>query len=243
MKYILVDDDLIVRETTLQYLRLIPNCTCLGAFSNAFDASKAMQKEMPDVLLLDIEMPQISGLQFAKSLVNIPFVIFISAHPHYAAEAFEVDAIDYLVKPIAPERLSRAMEKVRHLIELKASIPEKEGFNQADDASFFIKEKNAFVRIYMDDVVYIESLADFVNIYLKTGEKKIALVNLKNLEQQLPSHSFIRVSRSHIVNKHKITSLDTTAVSLDRIQLPIGKTFVQAVMQDILGKSVIKRHS
>ena len=243
MKYIIVDDDNISRESTIQYLQLVPNCECIGDCENVVEATQKIHQELPDVLILDVEMPGLTGLQFAKSLTQLPLIIFISSHPHYAAEAFEVDAIDYLVKPIAPERLVKAMEKARNLIDMKKSISDKDGFNKTDDNSFFIKEKNAFVRILNDDVIYIESLADFVTIYLKTGEKKIALVNLKKLEHQLPSAIFVRISRTHIVNKQKITALDSSSVMLEKIQLPVGKLYTNITMQTVLGKSVIKRHS
>lgn len=243
MKYILVDDDMILRESTFHFLELVPNCVCLASCENSFEAIQAMQIEMPDVLILDVEMPGLSGIQFAKSLTQVPLIIFISSHPHYALEAFDVDAIDYLVKPIIPERLIRTMEKARHLIELKKLIPNNDGFQKADENSFFIKEKSEYVRIQYEEVLYIESMADFVNIFLKTGEKKIALVNLKNLEAQLPSSYFLRISRTNIVNVSKITALDSNSIRIDNIQLPIGKSFQDDVMKLVLKDSLIKRHS
>jgi two-component system, LytTR family, response regulator len=223
------------------HLGLIPNLRCLADCESAIEASAALQEHQPDLLILDVEMPGLSGIQLAKSLTQLPLIIFISSHAHYAADAFEVDAIDYLVKPAAPERLIRAVEKARNMTELKNNIAPNEGFRSDTNESFFIKEKNAFVRIHYSDVLYIQSLGDFVNIYLASGEKKIALVSLKNLEQQLPAEHFIRISRTHMVNKQKITSVETGTVILDKLQLQIGKTYNDAVILAVVGGSAVKR--
>lgn len=223
------------------HLQMIPNLNCLGICSNAFEAKALLQKGLPDLLILDVEMPGLSGIQLAKSLTQLPVIIFISSHSTYAADAYEVDAVDYLVKPVAMERLMRAIDKARILIDMKQTIAPTEGFRIATDSSFFIKEKNSFVKINYGDVVYIESLGDFVNIILQNGEKKIALVSLKNLEQQLPSAAFVRISRTMMVNKNKITAIDIMTVCLDKIVLNIGKTYSEAVLQSVLGNAAIKR--
>ncbi|MBL0146312.1 MAG: response regulator transcription factor [Chitinophagaceae bacterium] len=186
-------------------------------------------------------MPGLTGIQLAKSLNKLPFIIFISSHMNYAAEAYDVDAVDYLVKPVATERLLRAIDKVKMLKSLKREISAEEGFQRKDDESFFIKDKSAFLRIAFSDVLYAESLGDFVNIYLQTGEKKIALVSMKNFEQQLPATTFLRISRTHLVNKQKVTAIDNNAVQLGKIQLTIGSTYADNVMQNIIGNQAIKR--
>jgi len=123
-------------------------------------------REFPaDLLILDVEMPGLSGVQLAKSLSQVPMLIFISSHPGYAVDAFDLDAVDYLVKPASTERLMRAIDKARKLHELKMNTASGEGFKPGTDHSFFIKEKNAFVKIAFKDVLYIQSLGDFVNIF------------------------------------------------------------------------------
>lgn len=239
--YMIADDDPIYRELTLQQLQMIPNLECLAECESAVAVNQQLQQLQPDLLILDVEMPGLTGIQLAKSLTKLPLIIFISSHAHYAADAFDVDAIDYLVKPAAPERLMRAVEKARSLVELRAGTNLSEGFQSGPEDSFFIKEKNAFVRINYADVIYIQSLGDFVNIYLVSGEKKIALVSMKNLEQQLPAAHFVRISRTHMVNKHKITALETGVVMLDKLQLPIGKTYNEAVIQLVVGGAAVKR--
>lgn len=241
LDYILADDDTVYRELTIQQLSSIPNLQCLAVCEDALKANTAIFEKQPQLLILDVEMPGLSGIQLAKSLTQIPMIIFISSHSNYAADAFEVDAIDFLVKPVATHRLMRAIEKARHLQELKNAVAGQEGFKKHEEDSFFIKEKNSFIKIHHSDVLYIESLGDFVNIYLTDGEKKIALVNMKSLEQQLPSEGFVRVARNFMVNKTKITAVDNSQVVLGKIQLPIGKTYAENALQAIVGKNVIKR--
>jgi DNA-binding LytR/AlgR family response regulator len=241
ISYLIADDDPVYLAATLEQLSIIPNIYCKAVCKTALEASAFLQNEMPDLLVLDVEMPGLTGIQLAKTLTKSPFIIFISSHPHYALDAFEVDAVDYLIKPVGIEKMMRAIEKVRVLAEMKRTIALQEGFRLAENSSFFIKDKSSFLRIYNHEVLYIESLGDFINIFLENGQKKIALVSLKNIEQQLPSKDFIRISRTHIVNQQKITSLESTSISLNKIVLNVGKTYTATVLQSVMGNNAIKR--
>jgi two-component system, LytTR family, response regulator len=239
--YIIADDDELQRELVQQYLTFVPNLQCLGACPDAKQVLNLLQIESPDLLLLDIEMPGMSGLELAKSLQILPLIIFITSHSHFAKEAFDLDAVDFLTKPITPERLKKAIDKALKLIEMKQSIKLTEGFKIEANDSFFIKEKSAFLKINYDEVLYIESLADFVIIFLKSGKKHIALANMKSVEHQLPGAIFIRISRSHMVNKQKVTSIETSSVFIENIQLTIGKLYSEHVVNEIVGSLAIKR--
>ena len=241
LKYLIADDDPMYLANTIEQLSLIPNLQCEAMCNSAIEANAYLQNHLPDLLILDVEMPGLTGIQLAKSLRTLPFIIFISSHVNYAVDAFEVDAVDYLVKPVSIEKLIRAVEKVRVLFELKKSIPAQEGFTTEGNDSFFIKEKNMHQRILINEVMYIGSLGDFVNIFLENGQKKIALVSLKNIEQQLPAHDFVRISRTHIVNKQKITALNSTSVLLNKIELSIGKSYIENTTNNIIGNTGIKR--
>ena len=241
LQYIIADDDDLYRQVVQQQLALIPGLTCLAECSNAIDASLQLRELSPDLLILDVEMPGLSGIQLVKTLTKVPMVIFISSHLTYAVDAFDLDAVDYLVKPVSTDRLMRAIEKARNLAELKLSIGNEETFKSTPENAFFIREKNAFVKINYHEVLYIQSLGDFVNIFLTNGEKKIVLVSMKNIEQQLPASIFLRISRTHIVNKDKITALETGLIMLDKIQLPIGKTYNDMVMKAVIGNTAVKR--
>ncbi len=241
LSYILADDDEIYREYTHDQLNSIPALTCLAVCENAHITREKLQEMQPDLLVLDIEMPGLSGIQLAKSLKQLPFTIFITSHPNYAVDAYELDAVDYLVKPVQPDRLLRAIDKVRTLAHLKANINSTEAFQKKDDNSFFIKEKNAFVRILFNEVLYATSLGDFVTIYLQNGDKKIALVSLKNLEIQLPPQLFTRISRTHLVNCEKVTAIENDSVHIGKLQLSLGKTHAEIAKNAIIGNQVIKR--
>ncbi len=241
LNFIIADDDAVYRELTLQQLALLPNLNCMAVCDSALAVHTALQSQEPDLLVLDVEMPGLSGIELAKSLRKLPMIIFISSHSKYAADAFDVDALDYLVKPVPQHRLMRAIEKARQLQEIKQNTPGNTGFKTDTDQSFFIKDKNSYIRIQFNEVLYIESLGDFVNIFLVNGEKKIALVNLKSLEQQLPAELFIRISRTYMVQKEKITAIDSGNVSLGKIVLPMGKTYADAALQQVTGKNTIRR--
>lgn len=242
INYIIADDDHLHRELTNQYLITIDKMNCIGICSSAEEVAEMMEVVVPDLLILDIEMPGISGLELARSLTQFPFIIFITSHSHFAKEAFDVDAVDFLTKPISTNRLERAVEKVKNLAEMKRTIQKSEGFKINEKDSFFIKEKNAFLKICYSDVLYIESLSDFVIIFLKNGKKHIALANMKSVEQQLPKVNFIRISRSHMVNKQLVTSIEQGSVFVGNIQLTIGKTYMEEVMNEIVGDATLKRY-
>lgn len=184
---------------------------------------------------------KLSGIQLAKSLKNLPLTIFITSHPNYAVDAFELDAVDYLVKPVAAERLLRAIDKVKMLVQMKHNNTHEDSFKLVDKDSFFIKDKGAFVKINCNDMLYAESLGDFVTIFLQNGEKKIALVSMKNFEQQLPSDYFLRISRTHLVNKQKVSAVEHNMVHIAKIKLHIGSTYNDLVLQNIVGDNAIKR--
>lgn len=241
LTYILADDDEMYRDYTLEQLDTIGGLECLAICENALITREKLGHLKPDLLILDVQMPGLSGIQLAKSLKQLPFTIFITSHTNYAVDAFELDVVDYLVKPVQTDRLLRAIDKVRALAELKATTNPTEAFQQKDDTSFFIKDKNTFLRIAYSEVVYAESLGDFVNLYLQNGDKKIVLVSLKNLELQLPAALFIRISRTHMVNKQKVTAIDNELVHIGKIQLHIGKTYAETVIQNIIGNQAIKR--
>ena len=235
------EDNNHLRNTLQVLLESANGFTCTGAYANCNDMLELLQENLCDIVLMDIEMPGLSGLELAKTLHKLPPVIFITSHTHYAVDAFEINAIDYLIKPVLPDRLVKAVEKVRAVILKNELLKIQAGFKISDDHAFFIKDKSSFVKINYNEVLYIESLGDFVNIFLQNGDKKIALVSLKNLEQQLPPAKFIRISRTHMVNIEKITAIETTQLKLNKIQLQIGKIYTDTVLQAVIGNTAVKR--
>jgi len=242
VNYILVDDDLIFRELTIQYLSLIPNLHQIAICDNAISARELILEHSPDMIILDVEMPGLTGLQLIKSLQKIPLTIFISSFPQFAADAFDVDAVDFIVKPFSPDRLFKAVDKLKFLLNMRNTQMNHENLQTSSEDCFFIRDKSAYVKIQFQEVLYIESMADFVTIYLTNGSKRIALVGLKTMEQQLSSQHFIRISRSHIVNIGKITAVENAMIYLDKLRVPIGKSYTDIVLNTVIGQSAIKRY-
>lgn len=240
--YILADDDPVYLKMIRKQIDAIQGFQCLAFCEDAYEVMNAIKQQNPDLLILDVEMPELTGIQLAKSLKENPVYIFISAHSQFALDAFEVDAIDFLVKPVAPERLFRALEKARELIELRRGLDKNTAQTMAgDEDAFFIRDRDQYIRLQFQDVLYFESMGDFIQIYLRSGEKRLALVNLKNLEAQIPVQRFLRISRSHLVNRSAISSLTPHSVSLNQIQLPIGKTYIENVQQEFLQPHLLRR--
>lgn len=241
IRYLLADDDALCRELVFQYLQDYPKTECIKICEDAREALEFLQEQDVDLLILDVEMPRLSGVQLVKSLRKLPYIILISSHSNYAMDAFDLDAVDFIKKPITPERLYRGIEKTRELMRTRSLLAGQEGIQIQDTDHFFIREDNAYVRIRYEEVLYFESLADFVKIHLSHGKEKLALVNLKNLEQQVPAQHFVRISRSHMVNIQYVDSLNVNHLILGKIQLSIGAQYAEQVTQAIVGNNALKR--
>ncbi len=239
VNYIIADDDEMQIDFLQMQLENIDGLHCLAVCNNAFDARKQILEQHPDLLILDIEMPELTGIQLVKSIKEVPAVIFVTSHPGYAVDAFEVEAIDYIIKPVAPERLMRAIDKVKKLKAATLDNPEPDLNFDAD--AFFTRDKNTYVKTAYKEVLYIESSGNFSFINTIDGGKQIVLANLAKMEEQMPAHQFIRISRSFIINKQHVRSINTEQIQVQDIYLNIGKQYAEKVLATIIGKKVIKR--
>lgn len=242
LTYILADDEPIYRASVQQYLSLDKELQCLGVCEDAFKVATMLEQHEPDLLIMDVEMPGLSGIQLVKTLKKQPHIIFITSHSKYAMDAYDVDAVDFVKKPIPPERLLRAVDKVKELMRIRKAAEGEESFKQNDQQSFFVRQDYSLIRINYDDVLYIESLNDFVKIHLVNGEEKLVLVSLKNMELQLPDHKFVRISRTYLVNKIHVTALNKSEVHVNKIVLAVGITYSDKIQEAIIGASEVKRH-
>lgn len=240
INYIIVDDD----EMQIDFLQLqlenMDGLHCLAVCSNAFDARKKIIELNPDLLILDIEMPDLTGIQLVKSMQEVPAVIFVTSHTGYAVDAFEVEAIDYIIKPVALERLIRAIDKVKKL-KAAPTLKAPEAELSFDSDAFFTRDKNTYVKTAYKDVLYIESSGNFSFIHTLYGSKQIVLANLAKMEEQMPVQQFIRISRSFIINKQYVRSINTEQIQVQDTFLNIGKQYAEKVLTAIIGKNVIKR--
>ena len=242
MTIVIADDDPVFREHLRLLLTPLKDVQIAAVFEDAFACLQYLQQQMVDVALLDVEMPGLSGIELAKSLTVKPLYIFITSHPGYAVDGFDIDAVDYVVKPIQKERLYKAIQKAQQLLQLKsaAAMPVTAAPLQ-DDAFIFVKEKNDYIKIELAQIVYVEALSDFVHIHLQNGQKHLVLVNLKNLEPQLKADYFLRISRTHLINIKKVTALRNHQVELEGMSLSIGKSYLDAVEASLLKDRTIRR--
>lgn len=230
---IIVDDEPLAQDVLETYIEKIPDLNLVQKCSNALEANEALRSNDIDLMFLDIQMPQLTGTDFLRSLANPPVVIFTTAYSNYAVDGFELNALDYLLKPISLERFLKAANKAVEQIELKRRGTQDEGApvnspTEAEADFMFVKADKKLVRVYYHDVVYIEGLKDYV-IIRQTDSRVVTLQTMKSLEEKLPSHIFRRIHRSYIVNIHKIDAVMGNMVEVQEKgqakHLPVGKNY------------------
>lgn len=206
----------------VSYLKLIAQC------SDAFEATNALQQHAVDLIFIDIQMPGLSGLQFVKTLANKPMVIFLTAYKQYALDAYDLDVIDYLVKPVSLERFMKACNKAKELYDLRNSKKQTKNIPDAD--YFFQNVDYSLVKIMFNDISWIEGMRDYIRIHLKTGNKPLVVRSpIKAIEAELPSAKFIRIHKSFIVSIDSITSVRKSSVFIKELELPIGDTYKEVI--------------
>lgn len=238
MKYtcIIVDDEPLAQDVLENYVSKFDNLTLAGKCNNAKEAEQKLKEAQIDIMLLDINMPGISGLEFIRTLSDPPAVIFTTAHAEHALEGFELNAMDYLLKPISFDRFTKAINKAIHYLTLEQQ--EEQADNEEDD-HMFVKADKKLVKIKLDDILYIEGLKDYVMIFVP-GQRIITLQTMKNLEQRLPSGKFSRVHRSFIISVDKIKAVAGHSVEIGEKQIPIGKNYKEAFMKLLEQQNFVK---
>ena len=197
------------------------------------EASEILHRERVDLMFLDIQMPELTGIEFLKTLKNKPAVIFTTAYSEYALEGYELDVIDYLLKPFSFERFSTAINKALDYIQLKAAG--KAGASQGEEDFIAVHADHKIYKVLLKDIEYIEGLKEYVSCFTK--EKRIiALQSLKHLEDTLPADRFMRIHRSYIVPIHKIKAVEGNQVDIGGKKLPIGRSYKENVIDKIFGK-------
>lgn len=213
----IVDDEPLARDILEVYVKENPNLELVALCKNAKEVLSLLEVEQIDLLFLDIQMPDISGMNLAKSLQNPPFIVFTTAYDKYAVDGFEVNAVDYLLKPISPERFNKSVEKVQYLIETRPQTGQKDNF-------IFVRADYQDVKVMFDDILYIEGLKDYVRIV--TNEKRIiTLTNIKGMYAKLPQDRFARVHKSFIVAVDKVNTIKGSSLLIGNKEIPIGLTF------------------
>jgi len=226
IKTLIVDDEPLAIDILETYVSQISKLELVGKCSNAIEANEMLQDNDIDLMFLDIQMPQITGIDFLKSLKNPPLVVFTTAYSEYAVEGFELDALDYLLKPISMDRFLKAVNKAEEKLGERAAnnaVPEFQ-----NETYFFVKADKKLIKVNFDDIIYIEGLKDYV-ILRQDATRVITLQTMKSLEARLPSTQFKRIHRSFIVNTKKIQAVVGNMVEVQEKgqtkNLPIGKIY------------------
>ena len=235
-----VDDEPLALQQLVTYIGKVPFLELAGKASNAVEAHAVLQREAIDVMFCDINMPDLNGMDFVKSLAAPPLVVFTTAYADYAVEGFRVNAVDYLLKPFGLDEFRRAANRIQERLSNEARQQTTPALH-ADD-TLFVKSDYRVVRIGISQIRYVEAMSEYLRIYLD-GEPKpvITLLSMKKIEERLPAH-FMRIHRSYIVNLQKVQEVNKNRVILDAdTLLPIGdmyrETFQQYLDQRFLGRS------
>ncbi len=237
LKCAIVDDEPLAVELLASYVEKIPSMQLAGKYSSAIEAMKGMAKEAVDVAFLDIQMPEINGLELSKMIPEHTRIVFTTAFDQYALDGFRINALDYLLKPISYMDFLAACNKALQWFSLVRQ--QSSGAERDDDMkSIFVKSEYKLIQIRLDGIKYIEGLKDYVKIYTEESPKPVvSLINMKTMEEMLPSSRFIRVHRSFIVQKSKIREIERNRIVFGDVYIPIGDSYKQA-FQDFLKKPI-----
>lgn len=219
MKCIALDDEPLALEVVRDFCSKFPFLELEKSFAKTSDASKHLRKFPVDLLFLDIHMPDISGIEFYKSLSQTPMVIFTTAYSEYALEGFNLSAVDYLLKPFEFTRFSEAVHKALDFY----NYQKQSGKQQTK--FLFVRSEYRLVKIQFSDILYIETMDDYLKIHIENKKPVITLMNLKTMEEKLPKTEFCRVHRSYIVPLAKISFVRNKMVTIDTVEIPIGSKY------------------
>jgi DNA-binding LytR/AlgR family response regulator len=236
LRTIAIDDEPLALRLVSDYISKTPFLELSGAFDNPLDAIDFLSSSAIDLIFVDIQMPDLSGIEFARSLEDAPKIVFTTAYEKYALEGFKLSAIDYLLKPFSYEEFLKAAGKARKQSELEAnSLPSIEANNQF----LFLKSEYKIRRINFNDILYIEGLKDYIKVYTVGEEKPVLSLNsIKSLEQKLPEEKFMRVHRSFIVNLDRIDTIERSRIIFGKIYIPVSDQYKDK-FQDYLDKNFL----
>ncbi len=224
MNCIIVDDEPLAREAIQMLIDQTNNLDLIGSFNSPDAATNFLVNNEVDLIFLDIQMPGINGIEFAKTIPNDTFVIFTTAFSEFATDSYEVDAIDYLIKPVKLERFQKGVDKAQSYYKLFNADYANNNIENITDDYFFIKADRKIVKIHFNDILFIEGLKDYVVMHTE-NQKVITAMNIKTIHDQLPKNMFVRVSKSYIINAKKIDSVDNNTVYIGKNEIPIGNIY------------------
>lgn len=228
IKTIIIDDEFPARKMLSDYVSKVPNLELVGMYADAVEALNALQTLSVDLIFLDIQMPEISGLDFIKSLTTKPMIIFTTAFSDYAIDSYELGAVYYLLKPISFPSFMKAVSKVIGLFNMQVKLEDKTLLEE--DGYLMVKADHKLYKINYNDLVYIEGQSEYVTFHL-IDKKITAFYSLKNLETELPSSRFVRIHKSYIVSISSIDAIEGNMVVIGKEKLSIGKNYKNDLMK------------
>jgi len=229
MKCIAIDDEPFALQLLKDYISQVPYLELVALCEDVFEANKILQQQEIDLVFTDIQMPRLTGLQFIQSLTGRPMFILITAYEKFALEGFNLNVVDYLLKPVELSRFLLACNKAWELFRLKKAA------RQAPETAppyFFVNAEYRQVKVIYKDIKYIEGLKDYIRINLQAPAKPLLVrMSMKSIEEELPSSQFIRIHKSYIVSIDSITSIRKNSVFIDQLELPVGETYQGVIAQ------------
>jgi two-component system LytT family response regulator len=236
IKCMAIDDEPLALQQVAAYISKLPFLELAAKCSGAFEALEVLENQKVDLMFVDINMPDLNGLEFVKSLTHKPLLIFTTAYSEYAIDGFKVDALDYLLKPFSFAEFSKAASKARAQFELMQNSLEPTEKLESNDDYLFIKSEYKLVRIDLNDIIYIEGMKEYVRIHLATQKPVMTLLSMKSVEARLPAKKFMRVHRSYIVNLDKVSTVERFRIVYnDKTRIPVSDNYKEK-FQEFLDK-------
>lgn len=238
IRCLVVDDEPLALDILEDYISKVPFLQLVKTTTSAIEGLSLVQNDSIDLVFLDVQMPELNGLQFLKIMNGKCDVILTTAYSEYALEGYEHDVTDYLLKPIAFDRFYKAAQKVMQQRQHSSALPSPETHvTQAPHSFIFVKTEHKIQKIYLDDILYIEGLKDYISIFTKT-ERIITLQNMKKMEDSLPAGRFIRVHKSYIVALDKIDSIERSRIQITDKIIPVGDTYRESFFKLVDNRNI-----
>ena len=238
IRCIIIDDEPLARKGLQEYIADVDFLQLLGSFESSLKATTLLGEGAVQLIFLDIQMPKINGLEFFKSLQQPPPVIFTTAYPQYALEGFELNALDYLVKPVSFERFFKAALKAKEYYEVRQKNTENPG--QQNQDYFFIKADQKLVRVFYEEILFIEALQNYVSIQTRS-KKLVTYLTFKSVQEYLPPDQFIKTHKSYVVAASRIDNIDGNDIRIGDYHIPISRNLKEEVMERLLKGRFLKR--
>jgi len=237
MKTLIIDDEPLAREGMSEYVNQVEFLELAGTATDALDALNFLQTHDVDLLLLDVNMPRLSGIDFLKTLDSPPIVILTTAYPSFALEGYQLNVLDYLVKPITFPRFLNSVMKAKRQFDLLQKVPSVPA-KSTDNQHFFVKCEGKAEKISLSELLYVEGMQNYIHLYTERG-KFTALLTLKSVAAQLPEPRFFRIHKSYIANLEKVSTIDGNMLEIGEYKIPVSRTKIGEVSELILGGKLL----